>query len=81
MAPITPPCSLAPALFEARLLSDGAFSALPIEETAPVKSIPINPTAGPMKGVANRLAENKRLPIMTRTGSPKRFTSLPIKPP
>src|SRR2546430_9189594 len=34
------PCSPAPALFDARLLSDGALRALPIEETAPVKSIP-----------------------------------------
>ena len=75
------PCSWALALFDARLVSVGAFSALPMAEAAPIKRIAITPRAGPMNGLANKLAENKNVPTITRNGSPKRLTNLPMSPP
>ena len=81
VTPNTLPCSLRSALLDARLASEGAISALPIEDTVPIARIPIIPMTGPTKGVANKLAENSSAPVMTSGGSPKRFTSRPINPP
>ncbi len=81
ITPSTLPCWAALALLEARLVNDGAASALPIADSAPTESRPSKPMAGFTNGLRNKLIVNNNPPTMTRFGSPKRLTSFPISPP
>ena len=81
VTPNTTPCCAAPTLFDAKLVSAGVASELPIENTPPPISKPANPpAAGPTNGTANKLIAKQSAPTITRKGIGINFDAYQVGP-